>query len=83
MNNIDHPLTNEKALSLFSVEQFTDASPPITVEDTMRTAADWQLEQVLKWLNETIFECGSCLEAVNIPEELAEAMRPANTQEKS
>ena len=60
-----------------------DASPPITVYDSMRTAADWQLEQVMKWLNETIFERGSCLEAVNIPEELAEAMRPTTTQENN
>ena len=47
---IKHPLTNEKALNLFSFEQFTDGSPPITVEDTMRTAADWQLDQAFEWL---------------------------------
>ena len=47
----------------------------------MRTAADWQLEQVIEWLNETISERGSSLEAVNIPEELREAMRP--TQENN
>jgi hypothetical protein len=60
-----------------------DMSQPLDAEDFMRTAADWQLEQVIEWLNETISERGSSLEAVNIPEELREAMRPTNTQEKT
>jgi len=51
--------------------------------DCMRAAADWQLEQVIEWLNETIFERGSSLEAVNIPEELEKAMRPTTTQENN
>ena len=76
-----HPLTDEKALNLFSFERLIDTSEPISIEDAMRTAADWQLEQVIEWLNETIFERGSSLEAVNIPEELKQAMRPTNTQE--
>jgi len=67
-----HPLTDEIC------DQIQDSVHPCDPEN-MRAAADWQLEQVIKWLNETIFERGSCLEAVNIPEELAEAMRP--TQE--
>ena len=45
----------------------------------MRTAYDLgrdeQLEQVIEWFNETIFE-RSLHEAVDIPEELAQAMRP-------
>jgi hypothetical protein len=78
----EHPLTNEKALSLFSFERLMDMSQPLDAEDFMRTGADWQLEQVIEWLNETISERGSSLEAVNIPEELREAMRPT-TQEKT
>jgi len=42
---------------------------------------DEQLEQVIEWLNETISERGSSLEAINIPEELRGAMRP--TQENN
>ena len=73
-----HPLTDEICDGLVS---FFLESEYDYVE--MRAAADWQLEQVLKWLNETIFERGCSLEAVNIPEELAEAMRPTTTQENN
>ncbi len=76
-----HPLTD-----VFCEQHFgtlNEAEDLIFDFGDLRAAADWQLEQVMKWLNETIFERGCCLEAVNIPEELAEAMRPANTQEKS
>ncbi len=45
-----HPLTDKEALSLFSFERLMDKSQPITVEDAMRDAADWQLEQVIKFL---------------------------------
>ena len=48
-----------------------------------RAAADWQLKQVLEWLNETIFERGSSFEAVNIPKELEEAMRPTTTTQEN
>ncbi len=27
-----------------------DTSNPLEIEDAMRTAADWQLEQVIEWL---------------------------------
>ena len=46
----EHPLTDEKALNLFSFERLIDTSEPISIEDAMRTAADWQLEQVIAWL---------------------------------
>ena len=80
MTDQHHPLTDEicERVSRRCVSTTTSIE-----RDNMRTAADWQLEEVTKWLNETIFERGSCLEAVNIPEELAEAMRPTNTQEDS
>jgi len=70
-----HPLTDDKCFEIWSGNLYEN--------EWMRSAADWQLEQVLKWLNETIFERGSSFEAVNIPEELAEAMRPATTQEEN
>ena len=47
-----HPLTDEKARSLFSFERLLDMSQPLEIEDCMRTAADWQLEQVMEWLDE-------------------------------
>jgi len=50
-----HPLTNEKCLSLFSFERLMDESQPITIEDAMRAAADWQLEQCLEFLRTTKF----------------------------
>ena len=69
-----HPLTDEL------IEEIARFDPDA---DDMRAAADWQLEQVIKWLNETILERGCSFEAVNIPEELAEAMRPTTTQENN
>lgn len=75
-----HPLTNKKCEALFTL-RLKNTSQPVTVGDSMRFAADWQLEQVIEWLNETIFERGSSLEAVNIPEDLKQAMRPTTTQE--
>ena len=68
-----HPLTDDKCYELWSGNLYEN--------EKMRAAADWQLEQVLKWLNEIIFERGTSYEAVNIPEELEEAMRPTTTQE--
>lgn len=73
-----HPLTDEICEKLADTED----RPFTAIEmDNMRGAADWQLEQVLNWLNETIIERGSSFEAINIPEELEEAMRPTTTQE--
>ena len=45
-----HPLTDRKALSLLSFEELVDGSQPITIEDAMRKAADWQLSQVLEFI---------------------------------
>ena len=79
----EHPLTDEL------LQQIGCANPRARVFDTqaMRAAYDKgrddQLEQVIEWLNETIFERGRSLEAVNIPEELREAMRPTTTQENN
>ena len=83
-----HPLTEEKALSLFSFERLMDTGRPITIADAMRTAADWQLEQVIKWLDENIahyhyrhyYDTGEYPRPIRrwdkLTEHLKEAMRP-------
>jgi hypothetical protein len=58
----EHPLTDEKCMSLFSFERLMDESRPIAVEDSMRVAADWQLEQVIEWLQENLLLCNDKLE---------------------
>ena len=77
-----HPLTNEKALSLFSFERLLDTSQPLEIEDCMRTAADWQLAQVIKFLrNDEYLE--AIAQQINVEEiidDLKKAMRPT-TQE--
>jgi len=45
-----HPLTDRKALSLFSFEELMHGSEPIAIEDAMRKAADWQLSQILEFI---------------------------------
>jgi len=84
-----HPLTDEMCERFGSCITIITAPGepdpyicPQYIADDMRAAADWQLEEVLKWLNETILERGCSFEAVNIPEELQEAMRPATTTQE-
>ena len=82
-----HPLTDEILESIHKDYQEainecdTLICLKIEFDKALRAAADWQLEQVLNWLNETIIERGSSFEAINIPEELMEVMRP--TQEEN
>jgi len=73
-----HPLTDDKCRTV--ADSMTDFDGFPDAHDHMRAGADWQLEQVLNWINETIIERGCSFEAINIPEELEEAMRPT-TQE--
>ena len=83
----EHPLTDEKALSLFSFERLMDTSQPISIEDAMRAAADWQLTEVLKWLDKNLTNYtdddypwrGAPLH--ELEDDLKKAMRP--TQENS
>ncbi len=83
-----HPLTDDIIDTLAS-PQYDDFGGDIGGVNTgfnyddLRAAADWQLEQVLKWLNEITFERGTSYEAINIPEELAEAMRPTTPTEEN
>jgi hypothetical protein len=78
----EHPLTDEKALNLFSFERLIDTSEPISIEDAMRTAADWQLEQVMKWLDENLSNytdddyLGDCEPLHKLQDYLKKAMRP-------
>ena len=72
-----HPLTDEmcEELSCFYLSNFGDTGEGI-VQD-MRAAADWQLEQVIEWL-ETALEYDPELANTRpyIHLDLKEAMRP-------
>ena len=80
-----HPLTDEKARSLFSFERLLDMSQPLEIEDCMRTAADWQLEQVMEWLDEHLTNYsddayrGRCESINDLEDHLKQAMRPMRT----
>lgn len=77
-----HPLTDEMCMSLFSFERLIDESRPITVEDSMRSAADWQLDQVKEEAKRQIIflrELGHDVAADTCEdffEEIMQAMRP-------
>jgi hypothetical protein len=75
-----HPLTDEICEGLANTEDrpFTDIEM-----DNMRAAADWQLEQVVKALNQCKEEKRSCIEVIYLFHEKLEAMRPTKTQEDS
>jgi len=64
-----HPLTDDICDSL--IKEFVGFDP-----DDMRTAADWQLKQVLEWLRAT-----QDFNALVMADLLEEAMRP--TQEEN
>ena len=74
-----HPLTNEKAINLFPWEQLIDTSNSFATQDAMRTAADWQLEQVMTWLEENLSnyaDDGYFAPFWELKPDLEEAMRP-------
>ena len=75
-----HPLTDAICEKLANTEDrpFTDIEM-----DNMRAAADWQLEQVVKALNQCKEEKRSCIEVIYLFHEKLEAMRPTKTQEDS
>ena len=74
-----HPLTDDKCYELWSGNLYEN--------EKMRAAADWQLEQVLKWLKEHAAEYayedyyGPCFNDNGLLDDLEEAMRP--TQEEN
>ena len=77
-----HPLTEEICDRIHGDEP--GYSNPYD-EDDMRAAADWQLEQVFKWLDEHLINysdddyCGRCASINDLEDHLKKAMRP--TQE--
>ena len=76
-----HPLTDEMCyeLSVYPLEELGDEYADGTMTD-MRAAYDKgaadMLKQVIKWINEAIFEQSTCFGIESLPEELAKAMRP-------
>lgn len=87
----EHPLNDGKCMSLFSFGQLMDASQPITVEDSMRTAADWQLGEVIEWLKSELGRGGYLkpegysgyeIDVDDVIEDLKEAMRPTQQEDK-
>ena len=70
-----HPLTDD-IIRYDKKLGCQDIGTWIYTENDLRAAADWQLEQVIKWINEAIFEQSTCFGIESLPEELAKAMRP-------
>ena len=71
----NHPLTDEIC------DQIQDSVHPCDPEN-MRTAADWQLEQMMEWLDEHLSNysdapwLGSCESILDLKDHLKKAMRP-------
>ena len=80
---MSHPLTDELIEEIAQFEP--DLTDPLRDNRTndMRAAADWQLEQVVKALNQCKEEKRSCIEVIYLFHEKLEAMRPTKTQEDS
>ena len=80
-----HPLSDAKCRDIannvcFRWPRHVDQGEVLYGEDDMRAAADYQLEQVINWLIEYIFD-HSLHVIEDLPEELAQSMRP--TQEEN
>ena len=71
-----HPLTDE------TCDQITDNLSIFSIEDAMRDAADWQLKQVMKWLDNNLTNytvndyLGDCSPFYMLESDLKKAMRP-------
>jgi len=80
---MSHPLTDELIEEIAQFEP--DLTDPLRDNRTndMRAAADWQLEQVVKALNQCKEEKRSCIEVIYLFHEKLEAMRPTTTQEEN
>jgi len=76
-----HPLTDEIIEEIAEDVFYYDYSIPIFRCD-MRSAADWQLEQVMKWLDENLSNytnddyLGDCEPLHKLEGDLKKAMRP-------
>ena len=72
---MNHPLTDEMILELVKhVSETTDWNNCDEYPSTLhvRAAADWQLEQVIEFLE----DCPDCYEMPRVIRELKKAMRP-------
>ena len=73
---MSHPLTDAICEELADTED----CPFTHIEmDNMRAAADWQLEQVVKALNQCKEENRSCIEVIYLFHQKLEEMRPTTT----
>ena len=70
-----HPLTDEKLFKKFWHHTVDVATEVLYTPDGMRAAADWQLEQVVKALNQCKEEKRSCIEVIYLFHQKLEAMR--------
>ena len=77
----EHPLTDDFCHRIATWP--SDAAE----RDNMRSAADWQLEQVIEWLKDHaavyMYEAhdGPCFDEDGLLDDFEKAMRPTNTQE--
>ena len=77
-----HPLTDDFC------HRIAESWPPDAAEkDNMRSAADWQLEQVNAWIDKNVHNyidpdnLWTCEILYKLQEDLNKAMRPTTTQE--
>ena len=74
----DHPLTDEKLFKQFW--DYTCGPTPmgdvLYTPDGVRAAADWQLEQVIAWLDDT-----DCDDPQETAQRLKQAMRPQQQED--
>lgn len=86
----DHPLTDETCRQLWqdSKGTITDWQDPGTMtRQVMRAAADWQLKEAIKWLNENLSHytdttfCRGLSPMYKLKDDFKKAMRP--TQENN
>jgi len=80
-----HPLTNKMCWEIADTEDRTFSS---IERDNMRSAADWQLEQVMKWLGKNLYNytddtyLGDMSPMHMLDDDLKEAMRPTKEKNK-
>ena len=79
---MNHPLTDDTCneLSIFPIKALDDKYAGLMMAD-MRAAADWQLEQVIKWLGKNLDyseynALGYSVDIDAVISDLKEAMRP-------
>jgi len=76
-----HPLTDDTIKYVKNLGCH-DLGTWIYTENDLRSAADWQLEQVMKWLDEHLIDysdddyCGRCKSINDLEDDLKKAMRP-------